>query len=85
MYAKTKRLTQDAIVRSDAAVDHAASGIDRLDLADVGGIDEDAGKLLVGGNDHAVRGADAQTRAAVGDGIESVLDLEELARAGEGR
>ena len=77
------QLTEHPVVRPDAREHEAAPVRDLLDLLDALALHEGAPELLVGRDDHPVLGGDAQGGAAVGDGIEGVLDLEELARPGE--
>lgn len=81
----------------DAGVlDHAASiglqpghgaadvPVDLDDLLDGRGLEEGGGDALLDAEDDALRGSDADSRAAELDGFERVLDLEETSFGGEG-
>mmetsp|Transcript_37702 Transcript_37702/g.80558 ORF Transcript_37702/g.80558 Transcript_37702/m.80558 type:complete len:246 (+) Transcript_37702:121-858(+) len=76
---------QHPVIRTDAGVHETAAVGDLLHLPDALPLDERAPELLVGRDDDPVGRRDAQRRSSVGDGVERVLDLEELPSAGEGR
>ena len=79
------QLTEHPVVRPDSGIHETTPIRDLLNLLDALALYKCRAELFVRGDDHPVLGGDAQGGAAVGDGIEGVLDLQELARPGERR
>ena len=81
---KTRKLTKHPIIRSDTGIHKSAPLRNLLHLTNTFGIHQRTPKLFIRGNHDAVHGGDAQGGPSIGDGIESIFDLEKFARAGEG-
>jgi hypothetical protein len=67
-------------VGTDTAVDNANVLRQHGHLVEGLVVHQSRGELLLGGNNHAVRGPDANGGAARRNGIERVFDLDQLAR-----
>jgi hypothetical protein len=77
--------TQNSIIGSYAGVTESRRGCDGFHFVYVCGIYQNGRQFLVGRNHHTVLGTNAQRRAPVGNGVQSVFNLQQFPRPTERR